>query len=166
MTEEERREVLARLPTETASRLLRSLGYAEDRAGGIMTTVLVTVREDETVDEVRKRLKEARDHEVDLDSVDVVDDQGRLVDVITVLELFLAERGEPIRNLVGPPWPVTVNADATVDEVADQLLDNRTTSVVVIDDEGRPLGRILADDIVDALTPERGRLRIFRLAPQ
>ena len=44
MTEDERREVLARLPTETASRLLLSLGYAEDRAGGIMTTVLVTVR--------------------------------------------------------------------------------------------------------------------------
>jgi hypothetical protein len=29
---------------------------------------------------------------------------------------------------------------------------------VVVDDEGRPLGRILADDVVDALTPRRGRL--------
>lgn len=114
---------------------------------------------------MRKRLREARGHEVDLDSVEVVDDQGRLVDVITVLELFLAERDEAIRNLVGPPWPVTVIADATVAEVANHLLDNRTTSVVVIDDEGRPLGGVLADDIVDALTPERGRLRIFRLAP-
>jgi hypothetical protein len=33
---------------------------------------------------------------------------------------------------------------------------------VVVDDEDRPLGRILADDLVDALVPERGKLRFPR----
>jgi hypothetical protein len=29
--------------------------------------------------------------------------------------------------------------------------------VIVVDDEYRPVGRILADDLLDALMPERGR---------
>jgi hypothetical protein len=33
----------------------------------------------------------------------------------------------------------------------------------VVDDEGKPLGRILADDILDALVPGHGRLHFPRL---
>ena len=48
-------------------------------------------------------------------------------------------------------------------EVAEALVENRRTSVLVTDEEGRPLGRIGADDVVDALLPERGRLHFPRL---
>jgi hypothetical protein len=34
--------------------------------------------------------------------------------------------------------------------------------VVVVDDEQRPLGRILADDVLDVLIPERGGFRFRR----
>jgi hypothetical protein len=34
---------------------------------------------------------------------------------------------------------------------------------VVVDDEGRPAGRIMADDIIDALVPDRGRFHFPRL---
>jgi hypothetical protein len=35
--------------------------------------------------------------------------------------------------------------------------------VLVIDDDERPVGRILADDLVDALVPDRGKVRFLRL---
>ena len=47
--------------------------------------------------------------------------------------------------------------------MAAQLTESRRSSVVVVDDDGRPLGRILADDIVDALMPERSRFHFPRL---
>ena len=47
--------------------------------------------------------------------------------------------------------------------MAHQLTESRRSSVVVVDDDGRPVGRILADDIVDALVPERGRFHFPRL---
>ncbi len=47
--------------------------------------------------------------------------------------------------------------------MAAQLIESRRSSVVVVDDDGRPIGRILADDIVDALLPERGRFHFPRL---
>jgi len=37
------------------------------------------------------------------------------------------------------------------------MRDNRGSSLLVVDDEHRPMGRILADDVVDALTREDDR---------
>jgi hypothetical protein len=47
--------------------------------------------------------------------------------------------------------------------VAERLIDARRMSVVVVDDDDRPVGRILADDVIDALMPERGRIHFPRL---
>ncbi|WP_327733375.1 hypothetical protein OG749_05340 [Streptomyces nojiriensis] len=38
----------------------------------------------------------------------------------------------------------------------------RASSLLVVDDSDRPLGRILADDILDTLLPARGRLHFRR----
>jgi Mg/Co/Ni transporter MgtE len=58
---------------------------------------------------------------------------------------------------------VTVGIHAHVGEVAERLIDARRMSVIVVDDEDRPVGRILADDVIDALMPERGRIHFPRL---
>jgi Mg/Co/Ni transporter MgtE len=47
-----------------------------------------------------------------------------------------------------------------VTEIAQRLLDGRRLSVLVVDDQQRPMGRILADDIVDALVAGPDRFRI------
>ncbi len=58
---------------------------------------------------------------------------------------------------------MTVGIHARVGEVAERLIDARRMSVVVVDDDDRPVGRILADDVLDALMPERGRIHFPRL---
>jgi Mg/Co/Ni transporter MgtE len=91
------------------------------------------------------------EHLVDLDAIIVVDAEGHLVDDISLVELLLAEPDTPLADLIGPPWPVTVTTEADVREVADRLIDARRLSVVVLDEADRPLGRILADDVLDAV---------------
>jgi CBS domain-containing protein len=86
-----------------------------------------------------------------------------LVDDIQLIDLFLADPGDTIGDLVGASEPVTVEPGAPLDEAIDALVGTRSRSLVVTDAEGRPLGRILADDIVDALVPDRGRIRFPRL---
>lgn len=159
----ERDELLERLPAESAQRLRRLLAFPEDRAGGFMTSHLVIVDEQETVEAVARRLREVATDQPDLDTVVAVDMGGHLVDVISLMELLLAAPDQRVGELVGPPWPVTVGPDATVEEVADALVDNRRNTLLVVDDQGRPLGRIQADDVVDALLPGRGRLHFPRL---
>jgi CBS domain-containing protein len=159
----ERDELLGRLPDAAAQRLRRLLAFPEDRAGGFMTSDLVIVEEQATVAAVAERLREVAADQPDLDTVVAVDAAGRLVDLIGVLELLLAAPERRLSELVGPPWPVTVGPEATVEEVADALVDNRRNTLLVVDDQGRPLGRIQADDVVDALLPGRGRLHFPRL---
>ena len=77
---------------------------------------------------------------------------------MSLFELAVATDDTTMRALVGPPWPIVVAADMTLDDVIDATLSNRRGSIVVVDDDGRPLGRILADDVLDALTPGRERL--------
>jgi CBS domain-containing protein len=59
--------------------------------------------------------------------------------------------------------PVTLRPDADMDTVATEMVESRRSSLLVVDDKGRPLGRILSDDVLDALVPGHGRLHFTRL---
>ena len=161
-----RAEVLRYIPSATALALRDLLGYDEDEAGGIMTTALVTAKSGEKVKKVVDRLSGARAHGVDLDAVAVVDDDGRLLDDVAVLDVLLALRADPdtrMSALLGDEDVVTVSPHASADEVAGQLIEARRHSMVVVDDTGCPIGRILADDVLDALVPTKGRFHFPRL---
>jgi hypothetical protein len=163
LNDAERDELLDAMPDAAAVEVAGLLEHRAGTAGALMTPSLVTITASDHVRAVRDRMRSGADHDVDLDGVVVVDDDGRLVDDVTVLELFLADLDTPVGALVGPPWPVTVVPTDEVDEVIDRLVDSRRTSVVVVDDDGRPIGRIMADDAIDALVSDRGRFRFPRL---
>jgi CBS domain-containing protein len=163
LSPEERAALVAELPAEAAARLAPVLGFPADSAGGAMTTILFVARPEDTVAEVRRRLAGHAEHVVDLDAITVIDAEGRLADDISVGELLLAEPDTALSELIGPPWPVTVTTDADVREVADRLIDSRRLSVVVVDEDDRPLGRILADDVLDAVISGHRRWQFPRV---
>ena len=158
----EQEELMAAMPDEASERVATLLGYGQRTAGGVMTTLLMVTTPDEGIAAVRERLRANREHDEDLAGVVVIDEDGRLVDDLTMTELFLADPALTVESLVGPPWPVTVPPEAEPEQIAEQLVESRHSSVVVVDAEQRPLGRILADDVLDALLPNRGRFRFPR----
>lgn len=160
---DEAAELLAAMPTAQADRLRALLLYREGSAGGVMTTNLVLVRPDQTVGQVRRILRSQAEHQADVDAVIIVDETGRLVHDIGLFELLVAAKDDCVIDVAGPPEPVTVSPDASLDEVVERFIDSRGSSVLVIDDDERPVGRILADDLVDALVPDRGKVRFLRL---
>src|SRR5664280_554826 len=82
-----------------------------------------------------------------------------LVDDLPLLDLLAAAPEDLVRDVIGPPTPGTVLPEADLEEVVEQLTANRGSSLLVVDLQGRPLGRILADDVVDALVESRGSRR-------
>ncbi len=154
--------LLAALPGQAAARLRPVLAAPADSAGGQMTTLLVLARPEDTVAGVRDRLAAQAQDVVDLDAIIVVDEDGRLVDDISLAELFVAAPDTVLRELTGPPWPVAVTADADIREVAGKLADSRRLSVVVLDEQDRPVGRIMADDVLDAVLAGRRRWQFPR----
>ncbi len=160
---DERGELLEHLEDDQRESLSELLGYKEHSAGGFMTTSLVAATPDERVFVTRNRLRAEADHRGDIDAVAVVDDGGLYLDDVSLFALAIADGDHTLGELLEECDPVTVPAEADVHQVALQLVESRRSSVVVVDDEGRPIGRILADDVVDALLPERGRFHFPRL---
>ena len=160
---DEREELLGHMPQERAEELSSVLSYEEDCAGGIMTTAIVCVAPEDTVATARQRLAAMREHRGELDGVVVVDEEGRLLGDVHLFDLAVAGENELVAALVPEEEPVTVAPAAPVKEVAVQLIEARRSSVLVVDEAEHPVGRILADDVVDALVPERGRIHFPRL---
>lgn len=160
---DERDALLDAMDDETAGELAALLTFPEQTAGGLMTTYLVLIDAGTTVAQVRERLAAEEEHRADIDSVLVVDHDGTLVDDLSLYELLVAEPTDLVDDLVRPPWPITVRVDAGLEEVVARLIDSRASSVIVVDDQDAPVGRILADDVVDALVPERAKQRFPRI---
>ena len=156
LDEETRDELLEAMPQDVADALVGLLDYDEETAGGVMTTSMLVLDGAATVAEARRRLQAHTDSS-EFDGVLVVDAEGVLVDNVRIIELFTAEPDQQLIELTGEPWPVTVSGEVTLEDVVEAFRQNRGSSVVVVDEEQRPIGRILADDLVDALVPDDER---------
>jgi CBS domain-containing protein len=160
----EQAQLLAQMPPATQRELARLLGYPADEAGGVMTTVLALAKPEETVEEVRKRLVKLAKHRTEIDSVAVLDADGRVIGDVSAFDLLVNKASKPLSAIIDPENPpVTLRPDADLDAVATELVESRRSSLLVVDDDGKPLGRILSDDILDALVPGHGRLHFPRL---
>jgi CBS domain-containing protein len=164
LTDEEQSVLLARMPQQVQRELVRLLGYPGDEAAGIMTTVLACGSPDETVTQVSQRLAEQALHRTEIDSVAVLDEQGRLLGDISAFDLLVSDGARRLGDLVDPDNTlITLRPEDDLDTVATELVESRRSSLLVVDDEGHPLGRILSDDVLDALVPGHGRLHFPRL---
>ncbi len=155
LDEHDRTRLLAAMPVDASTRLRRLLRYPAGTAGGLMTSHLVLVKADAVVEQVREQLRADDEHRADVDAVIVVDDAGRMLDDVSVFELFLAEPTRPLGAFVAAPAPVTVAPDADLEVVVEAFIESRGSSLLVVDSHGAPVGRILADDLVDALAEPR-----------
>lgn len=159
----ERKQLLALMDGADAAELHTLLGHDADTAGGMMTTSIVVSDEAETVASLQQRLGKHEEHADVIDAVAVVDAGGRLLDDVALFALLCADPSTRVADLATDEGPSPVPIDARVPELADAFVDARRSSLVVVDTGGRPVGRILADDIVDALLPDRGRFHFPRM---
>lgn len=152
LDEEHSESILAQMSPNVAKQLRRLIEFDETHAGGIMTTHLLILKESDTVATALELLVENRERDIS-DGVIVVDSKGKLLDHIQIIELVAAKSSQPLSDLIKPPFPTAVNIDTLLDEVIEEFSNNRGSSIIVVDDKGKPVGRILADDIIDAMVP-------------
>ena len=152
LDEEHSESILAQMAPAMAKQLRRLVEFDETHAGGIMTTHILIVKESDTVSDALKLLVEHRERDIS-DGVTVVDSKGKLLDHIQIIELIAAKPSEKLETLVKAPFPTAVGIETSLDDVIEEFSNNRGSSVIVVDDKGKPVGRILADDIIDAMVP-------------
>ena len=166
LSDDERDKILRHMDAAKADELSALLSYPEREAGGFMTTTLVQAGPDSTVAEVKRAVTDLAGHREEIDAVVICAADGELLADLPLFDLVINPDDMTVAEvLTADDWPeaLTVPPDASVADVADQLIRTRRSSLLVVSEDGRPLGRILADDVLDALLPERGRLHFPRL---
>jgi CBS domain containing-hemolysin-like protein len=113
---------------------------------------------------VRKRLRKLAKHQTEIDSVAMRRSPGQG----DRRRLGIRPAGQRRRQAAVRPDrpddpPVTLRPDDDLDKVATEMVESRRSSLLVVDEKGRPLGRILSDDVLDALVPGHGRLHFPRI---
>jgi flagellar motility protein MotE (MotC chaperone) len=149
-----RESILEAISKEDANQLRKLLTYDEETAGGIMTPRIISCKDAETVDDALKKIIANQDHDIS-DGVIVINSKGELIDHIALVELISAKPTAKLSELVGEPFPVSVHFNAELDIVVEEFKKNRGSSIVVIDDRKKPIGRIFADDLVDTLVSQK-----------
>jgi len=157
-------DLIADLPPETAARILSSvadradierlLNYDEESAGGLMTTAVVAVRDSvsaaEAIDEVRRQAEAVGDFY----QVYCIDDGKRLVGILPLQRMVVAKPQTVVRDLMEPA-PTAVTPELDQEEVARLLARYNVPAVPVVDRQGRLLGRITFDDVIDVVEDEQ-----------
>jgi len=147
-------EVLSSLDVQRRERLETALGYPQDSAGGLMNTDVVTVRPEVTLDVVMRYLRRFKDGLPNItDKLIVVNRQGRYLGVLYLTDLLTNDLDDSVAEVMSldvQPIAATLRAS----DVANRFEQLDLVSAPVVDEDGRVLGRITVDDVMDVIREE------------
>jgi len=146
-------EVLNSLGQQDRERVEQVLSYPEDTAGGLMNTDVVSIRPDITIDAVLRYL---RRHDAMPDMTDnlfVVTRKDRYMGLLPLTSLLVSGPNTLISDIMDTER-AAIPADLDETDVANLFERNDWVSAPVINQEGRLVGRITIDDVVDVIREE------------
>jgi magnesium transporter len=146
-------ELLHSMDKQNRHRLEAVLSYPDDTAGGLMDLDIVTVRANVTLDVVLRYLR-LRGQIPDLtDSLMVVDRFDRYQGVLPLATLLTSDPDSSVAEVMEHDIE-GISANMKDADVARLFEDRDWVSAPVIDDDGKLLGRITIDDVVDVIREE------------
>jgi len=154
-TKHEVLENLDKFDKEDYHEVKELLTYDENTAGGIMGKEYIAVNEFLTVEQAVKEIQEQAEDVDQFYNVWVVDNDTKLVGIMSLKRLILALR-EPrklIKDVMNADV-ISVEASTDQEEVAKIFQSYDLVSIPVVDGNNRVIGKISIDDIVDVIEEE------------
>ena len=146
-------KIIEGMDDENADDVSRLMTYPEDSAGGIMTTDLVSLHPDQTVDDALDAIARSEDDE-HVYQVYVVDRDDKLLGAITIWDLLRQKvRSAKLGDIMATDV-LSVRSDADQADVAETMAKYDLSVIPVVDDRGYLLGRITHDDATDIIKEE------------
>ncbi|MSR79673.1 MAG: magnesium transporter [Gemmataceae bacterium] len=165
MSHDDRADLLRRMEPGVRDPLIRHMAEAERRdiaalsqfdentAGALMTTDYAWLPENLSVDEAFERLRlQAPDKET-IYYIYIVDDQRRIVGVVSLKNLVLANRQATLADIM-ETRVVALNVREDRENVAQELARYDLLAIPVVDDDRRLVGIITHDDVMDVVVSE------------
>ncbi|MBV8957012.1 MAG: magnesium transporter [Solirubrobacterales bacterium] len=158
--EQDRRvPILNLLPPAKQHKIKGLLGHNPSTAGGMMNPDFVSMPLAATAAATIARLRSSELGSQQASIVLVVDAAGVLSGVVSLAELIRADPEAELASVVEAPTP-SVSPEADLPEVAQMMSDFNLVALPVLDLDGRPVGLISVDDVLELLLPEEWRRRV------
>lgn len=151
---EYREEILSLLDQQTRREVTALLAYAEDNAGGLMSSRFVRLRPDMSVDEAISYLRiQAKTQVETIYYAYVIDMDQTLVGVISFRELFSIAPHKKIRDIMETDI-IKIPVSLDQEQIAKIFAQQNLMALPVIDEWGHMKGIVTFDDIASVLQEE------------
>jgi magnesium transporter len=138
---------------EAAKEIKDLLHYKEYTAGSIMTTEYIAIHANETVQSAMQILKREALHAETIYYLYVIDEDKRLVGVLSLRDLLVSNDDTMICDIMNERVVFSL-VDEDQEEVARKMSDYDLLAIPVVDSSKHLLGIITVDDIVDVIEEE------------
>lgn len=143
-------EVLSSMSIQNRVRLEEVLSYPEDSAGGMMNTDVIAVRKNHTLDVVMRYLRMQGSIPKSTNKIFVVNRENNYRGSLNLNKLLISDLSLHVEDIYEEnDMAISISMDDT--EVARTFEKKDLISAPVIDDQGKLVGRITIDDVVDVI---------------
>ncbi|NQY68095.1 MAG: magnesium transporter [Flavobacteriales bacterium] len=151
LDDKKREEVIARLEdVDQASDIVDLLTYEEDTAGSLMAKEVLTANINWTVSKCVREIRRQSESMKNMYIVYVVDDNHRLIGIISLKGLVINSPKELITNLINKDV-ISIRTKSPLEDVENAMEKYDLVALPVVDELGRLVGRITIDDVVDMI---------------
>ena len=153
LDQEDREEILSKLPFTERVRLRRALDYPESSAGRRMRSEFVAVPPFWSVGQCIDYMREEQDLPDSFTEIFVIDPTFKLMGVVDLDRILRTKRGVKVEDIMretNHPIP----ADMDQEEAAQLFEQYDLLSAAVVDENGRLVGVLTIDDVVDVIHEE------------
>lgn len=137
----------------SAREISQLINYLDDTAGSIMTTEFVSVQAEDDLKSAYEYLKSVASTAETIYYVYVVDENRRLVGVISLRDLIINEDSKLIKDIMNTRV-IAVQVNDDQEEVAKMVMDYNLLALPVVGFDQELLGIITVDDIIDVIQEE------------
>ena len=147
------KRVLKNARPDTRKRINQFLNYPDNSVGSIMTAEFADLKQGMTVAQAIAHIRRTGDSSESIYTCYVIDSQRRLEGVLTLRELLLARDDQLIGQLMERD---VITAETTEDQEAavERMMRYDFISLPVVDREGRLVGIVTVDDVMDVMEEE------------
>ncbi len=153
---EKMKALLERIDQEDAEDIQELLEHEEDTAGGLMTNEFIAYSPAVKVSEAIERFKGDAAEIETIYYIYVVDPDEKLLGVLSLRELILAETGKTLEEIMVTNVK-TLRPEDDENVVAAAISKYNLVAIPVVDGGGVLLGIVTVDDIIDRILPPKAK---------
>ena len=146
-------ELMETLDAQQRERVRSALSYEEDQVGALMDFEMVTIREDVSLEVVLRYLRRLKELPGHTDKLFVVDYDGVLTGVLPVKRLLVNDPEKQVAAVMAND-PVSFHPDEDGYDAAQAFERYDLISAPVVDKNGKLIGRLTIDEMVDLIREE------------